>query len=243
MNSTPPQIPVLPVPLAHDMPHLAASLISSGIIKIVALGSSSTAGEGGIVPYPHRLEMMLRDSYPNHTIDVLNRGIRGEEAPKEFDRIDKDVIAEKPNLVIWQIGTNSVWQSASEDPPSHDETIKAIRCGIECLQKKGTIDIVLMDLQYLPALLTPATIEATDKMVGAINQLALDMKVNLFRRFELMKGWNKMAKICFDRMVNPDDDKRLHQSEWATHQVSYALRTVIFDAVRNSTIVAQGAHP
>lgn len=135
MNSTPPQIPVLPVPLAHDMPHLAASLNSGGIIKIVALGSSSTAGEGGIVPYPHRLEMMLRDSYPDHTIDVLNCGIRGEEAPKEFDRIEKDVIAEKPNLVIWQIGTNSVWQSASEDPPSHDETIKAIRCGIDCLHK------------------------------------------------------------------------------------------------------------
>lgn len=243
MNITPPQIPVLPVPLEQRLPHLAASLDGGGAVKIVALGSSTTAGEGGIVPYPHRLEMMLRDSYPNHTIDILNRGIRGEEAPKERDRIEKDVIAEKPSLVIWQLGTNAVWQSASDDPPSHDETIKALRCGIACLQKKGTIDIVLMDLQYLPALLTPATIEATNKMVGAINEVARDMKVNLFRRFELMKGWNERAKICFDRMVNPDDDRRLHQSEWATHQVSYALRTAIFDAVRKSPAVAQAPKP
>ena len=240
MNSTPPQISVLPVPLEHDLPHLA-SLNGGDTVKIVALGSSTTAGEGGIVPYPHRLEMMLRDSYPNHTIDVLNRGIGGEEAPKERDRIKKDVIAEIPSLVIWQLGTNSVWQSAPDHPPSHDETIEALQRGVECLQKEK-IDIILMDMQYLPALLTPATIDATNKMVGAIARVAQDMKVNLFRRFELMKGWNELAKICFDRMVNPDDDKRLHQSEWATHQVSYALRTTIVEAVRNSTVVARAAH-
>jgi hypothetical protein len=60
-----------------------------------------------------------------------------------------------------------------------------------------------VDLQYLPLLLKPATIDATNKIVGAINEVARDMKLNLFRRFETMKGWNEPTKVCFDRTVSP----------------------------------------
>jgi hypothetical protein len=35
-------------------------------------------------------------------------------------------------------------------------------------------------------------------------------------------------------MVNPTDDKRLHQSEWSTKMVAEALRKVIVDAVNKS---------
>ena len=35
-------------------------------------------------------------------------------------------------------------------------------------------------------------------------------------------------------MVNPTDDKRLHQSEWATGMLAYALRDVILDALKKS---------
>src|ERR1700742_3002532 len=118
MNTTPPQIPVRPVPLEHELSNLIARLAGTGPIKMVALGSSSTAGEGDIPPYPHRLEMLLRPRLSNRRIDVLNRGLGGEEAPKEADRIAEDVLAENPCLVIWQVGTNSVWQSAADNPPS-----------------------------------------------------------------------------------------------------------------------------
>jgi lysophospholipase L1-like esterase len=237
MNSTPPAIPVLPVPLAYGMPNLAESLAGDNVTKIVALGSSSTAGEGNIVPYPHRLELGLRDSYskrdgrPYHMIDVINRGIGGEEAPKERDRL-QDVLKEAPCLVIWQIGTNSVWQSAADDPPPLEETIEKLRSGIEQLKEARTIDIILMDLQYTPALLTPATLAATNKMVLAIADVAQSMQVNLFQRFKLMKGWCDLARIPLDQMVDPGDGNRLHQSEWATQQISEKLHDVICDAVK-----------
>jgi lysophospholipase L1-like esterase len=120
MNSSPPQIPVLPAACEYGLPNLAEALRGAGPVKIVALGSSTTAGEGGIVAYPYRLEALLREKYPKVMIDVLNRGIGGEEAPVELARMDRDVIAEKPRAVIWQIGTNSVWQSAEQNPPSLD---------------------------------------------------------------------------------------------------------------------------
>jgi hypothetical protein len=240
MNSTPPAIPVSPAPLMQDLLNLAEKLKRDDAVKIAALGSSSTAGEGNIVPYPHRLEMMLRQSYsqrdgrPYHMIDVLNRGIGGEEAPKERDRLKRDVIDEKPCLVIWQVGTNAVWQSAADHPPSQEETIAKLRSGIEELKQIRTIDIILMDLQYTPAVLTPPTVEAAKEMVRAIAGVAQDMEVNLFRRFELMEGWHNLAGISFDQIVDPNDTSRLHQSDWATQQISQALHDVIFDAVKRA---------
>ncbi len=231
VNSSPPQIPVQPAPFEYDLPNLARTIDAAGSVKIVALGSSTTAGEGGIVAYPYRLEAILRGKYANHRIDVLNRGVGGEEAPKERDRIDRDVIAEKPHLVIWQMGTNAVWQSKEDNPPSHDETIVALREGIRRLRREGSIDIILMDPQYVPAMLTKATQEATDRMVSATADVSREEKVNLFRRFELMKGWYKVEKVSFDRIVDPGDDKRLHDSDWTTQQLTEALGKLILARV------------
>jgi lysophospholipase L1-like esterase len=235
MNSSPPQISVQPVPFECDMPNLAQAIDTAGSVKIVALGSSTTAGEGGIVAYPYRLEAVLRDKYANHRIDILNRGVGGEEAPKERDRIDRDVIAEKPSLVIWQMGTNAVWQSKEDNPPSRDETIAALREGIRRLRREGSIDIILMDPQYVPAMLTTATQNATDRMVSAIADVSREEKVNLFRRFELMKGWSEVEKISLDRTVDPGDDKRLHDSDWATQQLTEALGKLILARVPKPT--------
>jgi acyl-CoA thioesterase I len=39
----------------------------------VAIGSSSTAGEADVLPYPSRLEMLLRDRVHDRMIDVHQR--------------------------------------------------------------------------------------------------------------------------------------------------------------------------
>src|ERR1700739_4926489 len=148
MNSSPPEIPVQPAPFNWDLPNLAKAINAASGVRIVALGSSTTAGEGGIVAYPYRLEAILRNTYANPRIDVVNRGVGGEEAPKERDRLARDVIDEKPSLVIWQMGTNAVWQSKEDNPPSHEETIAALRDGIRRIREAGSIDIILMDPQY-----------------------------------------------------------------------------------------------
>lgn len=227
MNSSPPQIPVQPAPFEYDLPNLAGAIAAASSVKIVALGSSTTAGEGGIVAYPYRLEAFLRDKYANPRIDVLNRGVGGEEAPKELARIDDDVIAEKPRLVIWQMGTNAVWQSKEDHPPTHNQMIAALRQGIRRLRDERSIDIILMDPQYVPAMLTEATRNATDEMVRAIADVSAREEVNLFRRFELMKGWHEVEKISFDRIVDPGDDTRLHDNDWATQRLTETLGNLI----------------
>jgi hypothetical protein len=47
-------VPVQPHAFRHAMPRLSGRLAGVGAIKIAAIGSSTTAGEGDIVPYPQR---------------------------------------------------------------------------------------------------------------------------------------------------------------------------------------------
>jgi lysophospholipase L1-like esterase len=231
MDSDPSQIPVLPIPFEHGLTHFARSL-NKRRATIVAIGSSTTAGEGKIRPYPGRLLCFLQTEYPNAKITMVNKGISGQEAPIELKRFGTDVIAQKPDLVIWQVGTNAVWQSPDQNPPppSFDETTKAIRDGLVKLHKTKT-DVILMDLQYLPAVLTPAKKDKSIAMVEMISKLAGDAGVNVFRRFAFMKGLYKVERVSFDRMVDPEDDGRLHQSDWATQRVAWAVKLAIVGGV------------
>src|SRR3569833_2990835 len=103
-------------PFTYPLRHFSESVARGRRTRVVALGSSSTAGEPSapdwqvkIVPYPARLELALRRRHFGSMIDVLNRGLSGQDAPEELSRIESDVIAEAPALVIWQVGSNAVF--------------------------------------------------------------------------------------------------------------------------------------
>ena len=245
MDSDPSQIPVEPIPFDHGLTHFAQSL-TRGRAKIVAIGSSTTAGRGNIEPYPRRLLSFLQADYPTPRITMVNQGIGGQEAPVEFQRFDTDVIAEKPDLVIWQVGTNAIWQSPNLNPPppSFDETTSAIHDGLVKLRNQTQADVILMDLQYVPALLTPAKKDKAIAMVKAISELAQDAGVNVFRRFAFMKGLYEVEQVSFDRMVDPTDNDRLHDSDWATHRVAWAVKLAIVGGVDKAhSSVAVPARP
>jgi hypothetical protein len=232
MDSDPSQIPVVPIPFEHGLTHFARSL-AAGQARIVAIGSSTTAGEGNIKAYPERLLSFLEAEYPNAGITMVNKGIGGQEAPIELQRFGTDVIAQKPDLVIWQVGTNAVWQSPDQNPPppSFDETTGAIRDGLVRLRDETQADVILMDLQYVPAVLTPARKDKAVAMVEAISELARDAGVNVFRRFAFMKGLHEVEQVSFDRMVDPTDTSRLHDSDWATERVAWAVKLAIVGGV------------
>jgi hypothetical protein len=168
---------------------------------------------------------------------MVNQGIGGQEAPIEFQRFHTDVIAERPDLVIWQVGTNAIWQSPSSipPPPSFDETTSAIRNGLVELRDQTQADVILMDLQYVPAVLTPAKKANAIAMVYAISELARDAGVNVFRRFAFMKGISEVEQVSFDRMIDPGDEHRLHDSDWITDRVAWAMKLAIVDGVNKAS--------
>jgi hypothetical protein len=213
------------VSLKYPFPRLFEALHGKGPVRIVAMGSSSTAGRADVVPYPHRLELYLRAQYqerfPDLRIDVLNRGKGGEEAVEELPRFAKDIFAEKPALVIWQVGSNAVF---------HNYDIRNVAAkiaeGLDILRARQ-LDVLLVDLQYVTAMLRDDKADASDQMVSLIADAAKTANVNLFRRWALMRHWHVHNGVALAAMLDPTDPDRLHQNDWSTIEVSKALCTAI----------------
>jgi acyl-CoA thioesterase-1 len=208
----------------YSLPCLTLSLKRQRKTKIVAIGSSSTAGSDGVIPFPCRLELLLRQRSYGRMIDVINRGIGGQEAPEELSRFESDAIAEAPALVIWQIGTNAVYRKQDYN---FDDVAKAIAAGLDWL-KGLAMDVVLMDLQYTRELVeTPGNLELSEQMEQRISAAAETAKVNVFRRWALMRRWHLEDNIPLPDL---DDGGKLHMSDWATNCITKALDEAIAGA-------------
>ncbi|OYU88854.1 MAG: GDSL family lipase [Bradyrhizobiaceae bacterium PARB1] len=188
------------------LPHVAGKLAAHQPVTIIAFGSSSTQGWGSSAPeftYPNRLAAQLHRAYPGANITVLNRGVGGEDAPEMMKRLQTQVIDVKPDLVIWQVGTNAVLRNL--DPA---ETGKMIEDGVGRIQAGGA-DVVLIDPQYSPA--TTSKPEGTTKMLSLMHKVAELRKVGIFPRFEVMKEWHEGQQMAFDAFVISDG---LHMNDW-----------------------------
>ncbi|MGZ5961864.1 MAG: SGNH/GDSL hydrolase family protein, partial [Rhizomicrobium sp.] len=128
------------VRLINPLKRVAQRVAAGQPLTIVAIGSSSTAGAGASSPatnYPSRLAAELQAIYPNLPIAVINRGVNGEESRDMLARFDRDVFAQHPDLVLWQVGSNSVLR----DRPL-DEANTALHEGLKRLREAG-MDVVL----------------------------------------------------------------------------------------------------
>jgi lysophospholipase L1-like esterase len=205
-------------------------LASSTPLTIVAVGSSSTAGAGASSPdasYPSRLAADLRDRFPGEDITVLNRGVNGDLTENMLARFAADVIAAAPQLVLWQVGTNSVLRDQPLEPHAAQ-----LHEGIRELKASGA-DVVLMDLQYSPKVLAKTE---TDDMVEQIAQTAKEENVDLFQRFAIMRDWVEVQHLPFDTFVSPDG---LHMNDWGYACVAKLVAGAIAEA---STRPVASAH-
>jgi len=167
-------------------------------LTIVAVGSSSTQGAGATDParsYPSRLEAELRARLPGTEIRVINRGRGGEDVAEEVARLASDVIAEQPDLVIWQLGTNAVLR---RDHLGADAEL--IRRGLARIRDAGA-DAVLMDMQYAPRVLDRPGYALMEQLIA---EAAREARVGLFPRFALMQYWARMHDPKDPAMVGPD---------------------------------------
>ena len=174
------------------------TLAAGGNVVIAAFGSSSTEGSGASSPkasYPSRLQVLLDKASPkSHRFVVLNRGVGGEDADDMILRLPK-VIAEHPDLIIWQTGSN--------DPLRHvplDRFVSETVSGIEMIRAAG-IDVMLMDPQLSPQLDGhPVTMQFRT----AIHDIGTKMKVPVIYRYDLMRSWLAQKLMTVKEMISPD---------------------------------------
>jgi hypothetical protein len=77
-------------------------------------------------------------------------------------------------------------------------------------------------------------------MLSLINQLATAAKVNVFRRFDLMRRFLEVERHSFDTIIDPRDETRLHQSDFSAGRIGYELGETIAAAAANAGPIAGG---
>jgi len=168
--------------LGAVLPRTAARLKSGEPVKIVAIGSSSTVGlwvPTSAATYPEVMRRELSRLRSSVTIEVVNSGRVGDTVPGNVARFERDVLAYRPDLVVWQLGTNDVVWGGRPDPGLQGQVAEGVR-----KLKTGSADVVLMDLQYAPSVLNSdyATMQAI------IADVARRERVGLFSRFAMMRN-------------------------------------------------------
>ena len=215
--------------LANPLPHFAKKVTLGEPVTVVAIGSSSTAGAGASsskASYPNQLVIALNQHFPKLSITMLNRGVSGEEIPDMLKRFDSAVIAAKPDLVLWQLGTNSVIRD--HQLTDHDAMI---RVGLAKIRAAGA-DVVLIDPQFAPKVIAKPEAE---QMVALISSTAKKEDVDLFRRFEVMRHWHDVDHIGFETFVSPDG---LHMNDWSYACMAKGLGNAIAEAAQRPIMSA-----
>lgn len=176
--------------------------VAGGRLTVLAVGSSSIEGVGassramGFVPL---LEAGLRRRLPGVKIVVVNRGIGGETAMETSSRLEREIAAVRPDLVIWQLGTNDVLRGRPMDDVFAD-----LRRGQGVLDAAG-VDVLLIDPQRLPEASANPHFRGRNPALAETARL-IDLEAGrkgyaVLRRFDAMTGW-----MGLDRGgVGPDD--------------------------------------
>jgi lysophospholipase L1-like esterase len=175
-----------------------ARLTAGEPLRIVALGSSSTEGTGAVNPYntyPSQLRTALQRLFPRSRIAVLNRGVGGEDTPAMLARFQRDVLAERPDLLIWQAGTNTALRDG--DPA---QLVEELGQGIRIARAAG-IDVMLMDSQRAPRYDAKPYGRDFLRHVQAVADVS---RVPMIQRNAIMSHWLESGQFTMATMIHAD---------------------------------------
>jgi lysophospholipase L1-like esterase len=180
--------PAVPAPLSPEcqggateivsespLPHVAAALQKSRTIRILAIGSSAGRSQGG---YTNRIERILKQVLKGANVVIINRGVSGELASNAALRLKNEVALTRPQLVIWQVGTNDALAFVPLE-----ELSDAVTSTIRWL-KQHNVDVVLAGLQYVSRV---AQDEHYYRVRELLREIATKENVMIIRRYEAMQ--------------------------------------------------------
>lgn len=175
------QAPASDIAAPAPLPNFTAVLASGKKARILAVGSSSTYGIGATSrsrSYPAQLRDILGKALTGVDVEVINRGVSGEVAATTAERLRSEVALARPDLVLWQLGTNDALQRV---PPAEFE--RTVRAALDWL-RTDKIDVVLVGLQYTPRL---ARDEHYREIRDLLFKISAEEKVLYIRRYDAMR--------------------------------------------------------
>jgi lysophospholipase L1-like esterase len=185
-------------PFKPSLPASRRAVTETNRLTIVALGSSTTAGTGASDAnrsYPAVLEAELRRRLPGREVNVVNLGIGGQSAYDMYQRLDSEVLPEKPALVIWQTLVNDAIRDVGEE-----KVAKILSKGVRKLHEAG-VDVALMDLPWLPR---EGRYPKYDDYRAVLARTAAEIGVPVFPRYGMMKSWSGSKQFSEEEIIGMD---------------------------------------
>lgn len=182
-----PLSPQCEAPAAHasatePLENSATSLQRGRTLRVLAIGSSSTSGVGAssrAKTYPAQMTELLLKSLKGVQVEVTNRGVSGEVVKSTAERLRSEVAQHKPDLVVWQLGTND---ALSRVPP--EEVEATVSATLDWL-RENRVDVVLVGPQYTTRYARDPAYAAMREM---LRKVAEQHKVLYVRRYDAMQA-------------------------------------------------------
>ena len=208
---------------------LSQALAANSKATLLAIGSSSTVGVGASAPsntYVARLEVDLENALRGVDFQVIGRGVSGELARGAADRMKREVEASKPDLVIWQVGTNDALRHVAID-----DFQNCLKHTLAWLKMQG-IDVILINPQYGDTLIKDSHYA---RIVATIADVARDAQVTLVDRFDAMRTlWRGSdgSYLTADNLhMNDEGYRRLAEQLAATIIAALPQRSAAMTAI------------
>jgi acyl-CoA thioesterase-1 len=214
-------VPTSEIAAPAPLPATIVRLEGNQPLRILAIGSSSTWGVGATSRrknYPSQLEAMLERVLKTVPIEVVNRGVSGETAEATADRLRIEAALLRPDLVLWQVGTNDAVQRVSVE--SFERTVSET---VAQLRKKK-IDVVLVGLQYTPKY---ARDEHYFAIRDALKRVAAAHNTLYVRRYQAMEY---ISKTKSNLQMMADDDFHLNDLGYQcmAEHIAHAMTANLF---------------
>jgi len=100
---------------------MADAIGHDACVRIVAFGDSTTAVREGMTVYADLLAKAWQGRTPS--IEVINAGVRGNHTDHAVARLDVDVLAHQPAIVIIRFGINDSAIDVWQEPPAVDPRV------------------------------------------------------------------------------------------------------------------------
>jgi lysophospholipase L1-like esterase len=219
--------------IAFDSPltRLAEVIQRNRVIRVIAIGSSSTEGHGASskeAAYPERFDREMDRLYPGKDFQVVNLGKGGELADHMLVRLLRDVIPQRPALVLWQTGVNDVISGV--DLKAFQVTLEA---GIAALKTAG-IEVVLVDPQFYPR---STTVPHYEKYVSTMHAIAEAHHVPVFRRYAIMKHLLASGQHTIEKFLWRD---KFHLNDISYGCLAELMAAAVKDRLQRRDYIADG---
>lgn len=196
--------------------------------KVLFFGDSIT--QQGVAPkgYIDVLNTMLKDQQLTNEYELIGAGIGGNKVYDLYLRMEEDVLAKKPDIVIIYIGVNDVWHKQSSGTGTDADKFVKFYNAILAKLKAQQIKVILA---------TPAVIgERTDfsnQLDGDLNRYSNIIR-GIAQKESLPLVDLRKAFLEYNLKNNPDNKEqgilttdRVHLNETGNKLVAEAMWQVI----------------